>query len=761
MATTRTAWAAGLLGALLLHPAAAHRAAADANAVRVTDLLKLRHVSAIEVTRDGLRAVVAIESIAPDRWEGDEVDYRPRTTLWLVGLADDAPPPRQLSGGDADDRHPVLSPDGRRVAFIRTPPAGRSAGGAPEPAQPPRGQVWVMPLDGGEAQQVTFFESGASDPAWSPDGRRLAVVSPVPITELEAPPPWPLERPGRTWNDEPFTATRSAASPPRNISPEGDRSAQLAWLGRNAARGDPLVFTRLDFQEATGLRRDLRFEQVFLVDPEQPLAPPTRVTSFAASHSHPQFVRDGTRLVVSTIRPRTQHPDRLDRRELWSLALDGSDERPLLVLADWTIERPRASLDGTLVGFVARQADEPSVRPWILGLVPAAAGDAPGDPIWLSRTLDRSVDRWCWWAGLGENPSSGAIFTAANEGGVPMYAISAGLPAPVPLVEFDDGQPAGVHALGAGAGTIVYARTTPTRPSVLVRRDAKGERELLDLNPWTARRSLSMPQMRWVDRPDRLGERRMRVQLFAMPPVDVKPGRRYPTVVLIHGGPAVMWGPGERTMWHELQWLCGRGFGVVYCNPRGSLGYGEAFTRANRQDWGPGPAGDVLAAVDAASAFEWVDPDRLVIGGGSYGGYLTAFIITRDDRFKAAVAERGVYDLATFFGEGRMWRLVVWAFGGTPFEPRLQGVFERNAILRSLARVKTPLLILHGGRDLTTGVSQSQMLYRALKFLNKPVEYVRYPGADHDLPRRGPPASRIDRLLRIAEFFERFVGGAG
>jgi len=218
-----------------------------------------------------------------------------------------------------------------------------------------------------------------------------------------------------------------------------------------------------------------------------------------------------------------------------------------------------------------------------------------------------------------------------------------------------------------------------------------------------------------------------------------------------------MWGPGEATMWLEWQLSASWGFGVVYCNPRGSGGYGEAFQRANHQDWGPGPASDCLAVVDAACAREWVDAERLVVTGGSYGGYLTAWMIAHDDRFKAAVAQRGVYDLGTFYGEGNAFRLVDWAFGGRPFEPRFRELIERNNPFDDVADIKTPLLVLHGEQDLRTGVSQSAMMFRALRDLGRPVEYVLYPDAGHDLSRSGDPVQRMDRLDRILEFFTRFV----
>ena len=210
-------------------------------------------------------------------------------------------------------------------------------------------------------------------------------------------------------------------------------------------------------------------------------------------------------------------------------------------------------------------------------------------------------------------------------------------------------------------------------------------------------------------------------------------------------------------MWFEFQLLCSWGYGVVYANPRGSTGYGSAFVRGNRQSWGDTPGRDVLAVADAVLLEEWVDPDQIVITGGSYGGYLTAWIVAQDHRFKAAVAQRGVYDFNTFFGEGREWRLVEQHMGGWPWQPAAQPVLKRESPFMLVNRIRTPLLIMHADGDYRAGVIQSQMLYRALKVLGRDVEYVRYPNANHFLSYSGDPHQRMDRLNRIIEFFERWV----
>jgi dipeptidyl aminopeptidase/acylaminoacyl peptidase len=152
-----------------------------------------------------------------------------------------------------------------------------------------------------------------------------------------------------------------------------------------------------------------------------------------------------------------------------------------------------------------------------------------------------------------------------------------------------------------------------------------------------------------------------------------------------------------------------------------------------------------------------VDPDRLVVTGGSYAGYMTAWLVTQDHRFKAAVAQRGVYEISVFFGESNAYRLVPATYGGYPWEDEVRKYLDFNSPLTHVENIQTPLLIIHGDRDLRAGVIQSEMLYRSLKILNKPVEYVRYPGEGHELSRSGRPDHRMDRLNRIFEFFDRFV----
>jgi dipeptidyl aminopeptidase/acylaminoacyl peptidase len=724
------------IACLIVAMVAAAPAARGQGPIVTSDLLRIRTVTAIDVAADGTKTVFAVRSIAGappgrDGPQGEPV-YAYRSHLFLLDLLDPEAAPRQLTFGDRLDREPRFSPDGRRIAFVRGD--DEQNGGS---------QVWVMRADGGEARQVTNLDHGASwgggGGPWSPDGQRLVVHSSLPIDEIEGAPPYPAERPGRTWSD---TGQEGQVTP----RPDGTRAEIRAWLASNGRREDPAVIHRLSFLDEKKLRGPMRFGHLFLVDPDDAAAGAARITHGFFDHRQPSFVPDGRSIVYASKKTSDVHPDRVLGTDIWRINLDGTSDRRLLWADGWTLQRPLPSRDGSLIAFVGMRLDEPAYRQRCLGIASAEGHDG-GAPIWLTETLDASVWRFAWVPGR-----AALLFTVGLHGRVPLMTISPGLLEPAPVADRYQDLPAGIHTFDTGGPATVYAVTSPANPCVLMVRDGRGERLACDLNPWVSGRRLSMPTEGWISRPDG-----MEVQYWVMAPTDRRPGERYPLCLEIHGGPSAMWGPGEPTMWHEFQLLCNWGYGVVYANPRGSGGYGYRFRRANFQDWGEGPAGDVLAVVDQVALNEWVDEQRLVVTGGSYAGYLTAWIVAHDHRFKAAVAQRGVYDLATFFGEANSWRMVEWTMGGYPFDARYRAIIDRNSPFTYVSRIRTPLLILHGSRDLRAGVSQSEMLYRALKALERPVEYVRYPDADHDLSRNGDPRQRMDRLNRIIEFFERHI----
>lgn len=700
-----------------------------------SDLLRIRTVSSIDVAKDGSKAVFSVRSIAQEPLEENEVQksasakYEYRSHLFLLDLTRRSAAPMQLTFGDRSDTSPILSPDGRRIAFVRSD------------EQASKSQCWIMPIDGGEARQASSLNNGASSPKWSPDGKLLLVSSQIPFDEIEGKPVFPLERPNRDWKD----AEADDRITPR---PDGTREEIRAWLAQNAKEFDPDAITRLNFQGEHELRGQMQFNHLFLLDPDEPQSQAVQVTNGFANHNSATFMPDGQSILYVSNKPRDEHPDRVQDTQIWRINIDGSRDHMFLAIPGWSLRSPEPSPDGTLVGFIGRQNDEPSFRQRQLGVVSASEVDSR-EPTWM---VDNSRINSSVW-GFDFKQNNDLIFTTPKAGSVPLMAITFGLIEPVIIVDRVNDHPIGVTAFDEAAETIVYAVTSPMNPSVLLVRDARGDRLAYDLNPWVADKKLSMPEEGWISRPDGT-----RVQYWFMHPTNRKSTEKYPMVLEIHGGPAAMWGPGESSMWLEFQLLCSWGYAVTYANPRGSGGYGYKFQRGNYQNWGEGPAGDVLAVVDEVlNQHDWLDENKLAVTGGSYAGYLTAWIVGNDHRFKAAVAQRGVYDLATFFGEGNAWQLVEWAMGGNPYDDRFKRIIQRNSPITYVNRIRTPLLIMHSSNDLRTGVSQSEMLYRSLKSLDRPVEYVRYPNAGHDLSRTGNPRQRMDRLNRIIEFFERYI----
>jgi dipeptidyl aminopeptidase/acylaminoacyl peptidase len=302
---------------------------------------------------------------------------------------------------------------------------------------------------------------------------------------------------------------------------------------------------------------------------------------------------------------------------------------------------------------------------------------------------------------------------------------------------------------------LVFVKTEPADPFELYLSDVdlKNAKRISDFNwDWVQTKQISFPEKKSF-----VNNKGLTVEYWMMKPVNYEAGKKYPLLLEIHGGPAAMWGPGETSMWHEFQYFCSQGYGVVYCNPRGSGGYGLDFLRANIKDWGTGPTSDVLTALDKTIAEGWADTSKLIVTGGSYAGYLVAWIIAHDHRFKAACSQRGVYDLATFFGEGNAWRLVPNYFGGYPWEPETKAILQRESPITYVQNITTPYIIFHGENDRRTGVTQGEMLYRSLKVLGRPVEYVRHPGATHEITRSGNNRQRMDQMLRTYEFFERWI----
>jgi dipeptidyl aminopeptidase/acylaminoacyl peptidase len=693
--------------------------------VKVTDMLKIKSLGAITMSKDGSKAVFTVTSIEPDG--ESKTEYKYVTQLWMVATEGNSIP-KQLTTKE-NSTQPAISADGKQVAFVRTVDL--------------KPQIFILSLDGGEAVQLTKSRYGAANPRWSPNNQYILFSAAVPLKDLlkdsllnpsKELPKWPMEKPGLKNNDQ------LKASMPK-ADPDGNMDEIRAYLENNASDKKAKVINKLNFQDETDINAEMSFTHFFIIE-NKPDAKPVPVTKGFYRFNFAGFTPDGKQLILAGDVDSTEHPDRSLEGEIFIANADGTNLKQLLGEPGKNYNSPRISPSGKWLAFQYSGTSFVSIPTMAIMPLQGTMKDK------IDLPFDRSKGNITW-----SDDERYIYFTAQSNGGQPLYRVNLlkGLNKIEQLTDYNSG----ISSFDVTSNKLLYVKTTVKSPFELYisNADGKNEKQMGDFNTgWLANKQLSMPEKFSFK-----NEKGMDVEYWIMKPLNYEPGKKFPLLLNIHGGPSAMWGPGESSMWHEFQFFCSKGYGVVYCNPRGSGGYGLDFLRGNINDWGTGPTSDVLTALDKTVAQGWADTAKLLVTGGSYAGYLVAWIIAHDQRFAAACSQRGVYDLTTFFGEGNAWRLVPNYFGGYPWEVATKATLARESPINYVQNIKTPYIIFHGDNDRRTGFVQSEMLYRSLKALNRPVEYVSHPGGTHELTRSGNNRQRIDQMLRTYEFFERYM----
>ncbi|MCI0581563.1 MAG: S9 family peptidase, partial [Chloroflexi bacterium] len=449
-----------------------------------------------------------------------------------------------------------------------------------------KGQLYVVPADGGEAVRLTEQRHGVSSPAWSPDGTRLSFVSRV-----------------GGWEEPKDEDERERSKPPRTI--------------------DVLKYK----SNGTGFIYD-RPRQVFVVGADG--QPARQLTDGPFDHQYPVWSPDGRWLAFASARHAERDED--SAADVWVVSADGGEPRRLTSTAG-PVSWPTFAPDGRTVAYVGHAHPREVSRHQRLY---AVAVDG-GSPVCLTANFDRYCEPMTDALGPQWLGRTGALlFQVEDEGDVPIYRVAAtGGAAPERIVG-GTRQVTAFSASDDGARIAFSATDAVSPPEVFVcRADGSGERQLTDLNrQWKAEVALVRPER------FRFARAGFTIDGWVMPPAGFAPGRRYAALLNVHGGPATQYG---HRFFDEFQVYAGAGYAVVYLNPRGSRGYDEAFARAVVGDWGGGDYEDLMAGLDEAlRRFHFLDPDRLGVMGGSYGGFMTSWIVGHTDRFRAACSERAV-----------------------------------------------------------------------------------------------------------------------
>ena len=691
----------------------------DRTPITIDDLYQLGWLEDPRFSPDGRQ--VAFVRVSVDR---DGNTYR--HAIWLAPV--DGGPARRFSAGAKSDTTPRWRPDGRRLAFC----SNRSGDAM---------QIYMIDLAGGEARQLTSLPYGASAPAWSPDGRQIAFL-------------------GRASADECATEDSDAPAP----EPADDWDREHADARRKHAeqqRFDPRVLTRLPYRGGTSFFDDRR-NHIYVIelpdDDEDPPPTPRRLTDGDWHYSAPVWMPDGQSILTTA----TRDPEADSIFAYYDLLrvpvpAVGRAEATRLTEAGFSYYDPEPSPDGRLIALRRLPDERPLAAGARIAVLNADGSSTPRD---LTAATDLSVDQHRWLPDGG-----GLLYTAEWRGDQQIYhaALPKGegvkgrggegasdlhspphpfTPSPARVIsEFDIGSD----------GSVAFVAGAPDNPcDLFLRRPDGQEIQLTRINDTLlAGRTVAATEELIYRAPDG-----REVQAWLLYPPDFDATKQYPLAVHIHGGPHVMWGPGTRSMWHEWQANAARGYVVLFCNPRGSEGYGEYWRDAIHANWGVADAPDILAGIDATIARGGIDPARIAVTGGSYGGYMTAWLIAHSDRFACAVSARGVYNLLSEHSTSDAHELIEFEFDGYPWE-QYEKLWQHSPLAHA-HKITTPLRILHSEQDYRVPISEAEQLFAILRRRKQVVEFVRYPREGHELTRSGEPRHRADHMERTLEWFDRY-----
>ena len=631
---------------------------------------------------------------------------------------------------------PVISPDGKWAAFVRALPVLEAEKSAH------RGHVWLVSTDGGEPFQLTNGPNGDSNPQWSPDSTRLAFVSKreddknqiwiIPIAGGEA---------------QQLTRAENGASNPQ-WSPDGKRIAFLreekdstAEEKRKKAGDDRVVMGVDDFKqthlwvidvEAMDDEPELLFSLPGEASDENVKTDKSqRLTEGDFHVSEPQWSPDGKQIVFVSA-PSPKADDMMFNGTVQVVDLETKNVRKLTA-HDGGESTPRWSPDGGQIAFL-HSPEGYGQRD--LHIISADGGTSSN---LTAAQLDRNADMPIW------SPDGEAIyFIAMDRVRWQLYSASK---AANEIRQITHGDCViGAISIADDGDTFLCTRSEPHAPGdVWVGAIRTGEmKPLTKLNPQVE--NFALGEVRVIQWQSSDG---LEIEGLLCLPVGYEADKAYPLIVEPHGGPRSSRDLGFKPTWH---YFSGEGFAYFAPNFRGGDGYGHDFATTNFNDWGGGDYQDIMTGVDFLIEQRIADPDRLIVGGSSYGGYMTAWVITHTDRFKAACNVCGVINLVSFYAQTDIPSFVRLYFAGVPSQ-QLELYRERSPI-NYVHRAHTPTLILHGEEDIRVPLPQSEEFYAGLKAIGVETEFVKYPREGHGI---GEPRHQLDMLKRQLAWYEEYV----
>lgn len=596
--------------------------------------------------------------------------------------------------------NPKWSPDGQRVAFI----SNRDG----------KNQLFILNKNGGEAKKVTKLETGVNSFLWSPCGEKLWITS-----SLEE---------------------------GSNFSEHLEKEEKLDSELPKAVTVEKMKY-KMDGVHRHGLVKQNHYTQIAILSLED-----DSIKQFSEgnySFSLHDISADGKKLIIGVNRNGSQDFD--FRQPLYIVDIETKFETELIDREGY-YGGAKFSLDSRYVAYVGSDATFKNATHSNIYIYDTETNLTQN----VTESMDCPVGDYAI-ADIQQGLSAPSLFwTETNDlyfqfstmGDVQLYYASldgAIYPAS------PEGEHVYDYAIAKNGEFALIGVSNPIFPGELfVYEIAKGERkQVTHFNEQFLNEiQLSKPETILYQSTDELT-----IQGWLMKPINFEEGKKFPLIVEIHGGPHTMYG---NTFFHELQLLSAQGYGVLYVNPRGSHGYSQAFVNAVRGDYGGGDYNDIMSGLDyVIRENSWIDSNRLGVTGGSYGGFMTNWIVGHTNRFRAAVTQRSISNWVSFFGVSDIgYYFTEWQIGTDMLDP--EKLWEHSPLKYS-KNIETPLLILHSELDFRCPIEQAEQLFITLKSMGKGTRFVRFPDNDHNLSRTGTPNLRIERLHQIVTWFEDYL----
>jgi len=658
--------------------------------IAIGDLFAIRDLHDPQITPDGRWVAYSVGSVNREEDKNEE-------QIWMVPTGGGEA--IALTSEDVSSSHPRWSPDGKYLAFLSARNDGKT-------------QIWLLNRQGGEAQKLTNTPQDVGDFDWAPDAKRLVVV-------LRDPKPQELEE----------AKTK-----------DKDRDKDGAGKDKKAKTPKPWVVDRLQFKRDTVGYLDHRRSHIYVFNIATKSM--TQVSSGDFDDDEPAWSPDGTRIAFTSNRSRPD-PDRSYNSDIWIVAADNKDKgaHPTQVTTNPGEDHQAAwSPDGKWIAYSSQL--EPKLFQYAtkqISVVPVPElGAKPGEAQVLTLALDRMATQPTF------APDGSAIYFIADDDGTQnlclMDVATKKITRPIGgrFMLYD-------YSLSK-SGEIAAQITTLERPNEIytvpggkLTRITHANDELLA--------QLKLVQGEYVKFKSKDGTT---VSGYMYKPLGYTPGKKYPAILRPHGGP--VWA--YYAEFDQLpQLLAATGYVVLFPNPRGSSGYGQYYCQAIWADWGNKDFQDDMAMVDYAIAQGIADPERLGVGGWSYGGISTDFIIGQTKRFKAAISGAGAAEFASMYGHDQYQKDYVTELG-YPWEN--QGLWNRLAPFYRVQDITTPALFMGGNIDWNVPILGGEQMYQALKALGRDTQLVVYPGEYHEFT---VPSHIEDRLKRYLAWYGHYVKG--